>query len=223
MTNYQAERAAMIESQIRPNNVTDPRLLEALYRTPRENYVPPSLRSLAYMDGPLRVEPAHDDRPARYLLAPMVLAKLMQLAAVKEDSHVLDIGPATGYSAAILAQLAKDVVAVECDPGLSALAKDALEAQQIENVKHVTNALHEGAANDAPFDVIFINGRLNEAPEGLLKQLAPEGRLVAVIGSEISAKAQLFTKMDERIQVVADFDAGTPLLPGFEKKHEFAF
>lgn len=223
MTDFQAERAAMIESQIRPNHVTDTRLLEALYNTPRENYVPPSLRSLAYMDGPLRVEAAHDDSPARYLLAPMVLAKLIQLAAVKKDDRVLDIGPATGYSTAILTQLAKEVIAVECDAGLSALAKDVLESQGIANAKILTQALHEGAAEYAPFDVIFVNGRLSEAPEKLLKQIAPNGRLVAVTGSNISAKAKLFVKIDEYIQSIADFDAGTPALPGFKNIDEFAF
>jgi protein-L-isoaspartate(D-aspartate) O-methyltransferase len=223
MTDFKAERAAMIESQIRPNGVTDVRLLEALYQTPRETFVPPSLRSLAYMDGPLRVESAHDGRPARYLLAPMTFAKLVQLARVKAEDKVLDVGPATGYSTAILARLASKVVAVECDAGLLAVAKDALESQQISGVKTVANALADGAPEHAPFDVVFVNGRLTDAPERLLGQLAPGGRLVAVIGSETSAKATLFTKIDETIQAVIDFDSGGPVLPGFEKKVEFAF
>lgn len=223
MIDFKAERAAMVESQIRPNSVTDVKLLEALYRTPRENFVPPSLRSLAYMDGPLRVEPSRDGQSARYLLAPMVLARLVQLAGVKADDRVLDVGPATGYSTAILAQLGKEIVAVERDAGLMAIAKDALEAERITGVKTVTNALAEGAPDDAPFDVVFVNGRLTEAPELLLKQLAPGGRLVALVGSEITAKATLFTQIDDTIQTVTDFDAGAPALPGFEKKVEFAF
>jgi protein-L-isoaspartate(D-aspartate) O-methyltransferase len=223
MTDYKAERAAMIESQIRPNNVTDVRLLEALYLTPRERFVPPSLRSLAYMDGPLRVEPPHDGQPARYLLSPMVLARLVQIARVKPQDRILDIGPATGYSTAILAQLGKEVVAVENDAGLLAIAKDALESEEISGVKTVANPLSEGAPDDGPFDVIFVNGRLTEAPEKLLKQLAPGGRLVALIGTEVSAKAKLFTRIDDTIQTVTQFDAGAPALPGFEKKTEFAF
>lgn len=223
MTDFKAERAAMIESQLRPNGVTDVRLLEALYRTPRESFVPPSLRTLAYMDGSLQVEPPHDGRPARHLLAPMAFAKLVQLARVRPDDRVLDVGPATGYSTAILARLGKEVVAVECDAGLLAVAKDALEAERITGVKMVANALADGAPEHAPFDVVFVNGRLTEAPERLLGQLAPGGRLVALIGNEISAKGTLFTKIDDTIQSVIEFDSGAPALPGFEKKVEFAF
>ena len=109
------------------------------------------------------------------------------------------------------------------DGFLSPVAKDALEAQQISGVKTVANALADGAPEHAPFDVIFVNGRLTDAPERLLGQLATGGRLVAVIGNETSAKATLFTKIDETIQSVIDFDSGGPVLPGFEKKVEFAF
>ena len=223
MIDFKAERTTMIESQIRPNAVTDVRLLEALYRTPRESFVPPSLQPLAYMDGPLQVESSDDSRPARYLLTPMVFARLVQLARVKADDRVLDIGPATGYSTAILAQLGKEVVAVECDAGLLAVAKEALEAERITGVKTVSNALEEGAPDDAPFDVIFVNGRLSEVPERLLKQLAPGGRLVAMVGSEISAKAKLIMKIGDTFQAVIDFDGGAPALPGFEVKTEFVF
>lgn len=223
MVDFRAERAAMIESQIRPNAVTNVRLLEALYRTPRESFVPPSLQSLAYMDGPLKVEPSHDGRPARYLLSPMVFAKLVQLARVGADDRVLDIGPATGYSTAILAQLGKEVIAVECDAGLLAIAKEALEKQRVTGVESFMNALEEGAPDNAPFDVIFVNGRLNEVPERLLRQLAPGGRLVAIVGGEISATAKLFTKIGDTFQAVTDFDSGAPALPGFEVKAEFCF
>lgn len=223
MIDFKAERAAMIESQIRPNAVTDARLLAAMYRTPRESFVPPSLQPIAYMDGSLKVEPAHDGRPARYLLAPMVFARLVQLARVKADDRILDIGPATGYSTAILAQLGKEVIAVECDAGLLAVAKEALESEHITRVKTVMNALEEGVPDHAPFDVIFVNGRLNDAPERLLKQLASGGRMVAVVGSEVSAKAKLYTKINDTIQSVTDSDSGAPALPGFEFKAEFVF
>lgn len=223
MTDFKAERAAMVESQIRPNGVTDVRLLEALYLTPRESFVPPSLRSLAYMDGTLRVESARDGQPARYLLDPMTFAKLVQLARVKAEDKVLDVGPATGYSTAILARLAREVIAVECDAGLLAITKDALESERITGARLVANALSDGAPEHAPFDVIFVNGRLTEAPERLLSQLAPGGRLVAIVGNDVAAKGTLYTKIDDTIQSVTDFDSGGPVLPGFEKKVEFAF
>ncbi|MBX2805322.1 MAG: protein-L-isoaspartate O-methyltransferase [Hyphomicrobiales bacterium] len=223
MTDYKVERAAMIESQIRPNNVTDARLLEALYRTPREAFVPPSLQSLAYMDGPLRVEPSRDGQAERYLLAPMVLARLIQLARVSTYDRVLDVGPATGYSTAILAQLGKEVVALETDAGLLLVAQDAIESEGLAGVKSVIGPLADGAPAEAQFDVIFVNGRLTEAPETLLKQLAPGGRLVALIGNEVSAKATKFTRLGDKIQSVTEFDAGAPMLPGFTTTTEFAF
>ncbi len=223
MTDYKVQRAIMIESQLRPNRVTNPRLLQAFHRTPRELFVPPSQRPLAYMDAALRVEAARKGGAARYLLAPMVLARLIQIAAVKETDRVLDVAPATGYSTAILARLAREVVALEHDAGLAAIARDALAAEGLENVKQVTGEFAEGSPDDAPFDVILVNGRVEEAPEKLLGQLAEGGRLVAIVGGETASEARLFTKIGGSVQSVADLDAGAPLLPGFEKKPQFVF
>jgi protein-L-isoaspartate(D-aspartate) O-methyltransferase len=223
MTDFKAERENMIESQIRPNAVTSVALLKAMSEMSREAFVPPSQRSLAYMDGPLKVEAARDGQPARYLLSPMVFAKLAQLAAVKANDRVLDVGPATGYSTAILAKLAKEVVALERDAGLTAIAADALAGEKIENVKQITEPHEIGAASDAPFDVIFLNGRIECEPSALFDQLAGGGRLVAVMGSATAAKARLFTKIDSTIQETIAFDAGAPLLPGFEAKPAFSF
>ena len=223
MSDFKAERETMINSQIRPNAVTNVALLAAMLATPREAFVPPSLRNLAYMDGNLRVEAPRDGEPARYLLAPMVFAKLTQLARVKESDRVLDVGPATGYSTAILAKLAKEVIAVERDAGLAALAKDALAAQGIENAKLIIGPLEDGAPEDAPYDVIFVNGRLGCMPDRLLAQLAAGGRLVGIKGPDMAPKARLFTKIDSSIQEIAAFDAAAPQLPGFEAKPIFTF
>ena len=223
MSNFKAERENMIESQIRPNAVTQGDLLKAMLGTPRELFVPPSQRSLAYMDGALRVEAARDGQPARYLLSPMVFAKLVQLAEVKATDKVLDVGAATGYSTAILARLAREVVALECDAGLAALAKDALSAQGIENARVIAGPLQEGLRAESPFDVIFLNGRLGCEPEALFSQLSAGGRLVAIMGEETVSKAQLFRNIDSKIQRVMAFDAAAPLLPGFEPRQLFAF
>ena len=223
MTDFRTERENMIESQIRPNAVTNTSLLKAMMETPRDAFAPPSQRTLAYMDSPLRVEAARDGQPARYLLSPMVFAKLVQLAGVKPTDRVLDVGPATGYSTAILARLAKEVVAVERDAGLAAMATDALAKEKIDNAKFVIGEHDEGAPDEPPFDVIFMNGRLGYKPKKLFLQLAPNGRLVAVIGTETVAKAQLFMKIDSRIQKVIAFDAGAPSLPNFETKTAFTF
>ncbi len=223
MSNFNAERETMIESQIRPNAVTSTPLLKAMAETPREAFVPPSQRNIAYMDGALRVEAARDGQPARYLLPPMVFAKLAQLARIKETDRVLDIAPATGYSSAILARLAREVVAVECDAGLAALAQDALAGQGIGNVELVNGPLAEGAPDKGPYDVIFMNGRLEREPEELFAQLAPGGRLVAIMGPEAAPKARLFTKIDSSLQMNQGFDAAAPLLPTFEVKQKFTF
>ncbi len=202
MSIYKAERETMIELQIRPNAVTSVALLKAMADTPREIFVPPSQRNLAYMDEALKVESARDGHPARYLLAPMVFAKLAQLAGVKPDDRVLDVGAATGYSTAILAKLAKEVVAVDDDAGLTAIAKDAFADQGLTNAKFATGPLDEGAPGEAPFDLIFLNGRIEREPLKLFEQLAPGGRLVAVMGTNSAPKARLFTKIGNTISGV---------------------
>ena len=223
MSNFKAERENMIESQIRPNAVTQGELLKAMLKTPRELFVPPSQRSFVYMDGALRVEAARDGQPARYLLSPMVFAKLAQLAEIKPADKVLDVGAATGYSTAILARLAREVVALECDAGLAALAKDVLSAERIENARVAEGTLQDGFEAESPFDVIFLNGRLGCEPEMLFPQLSEGGRLVAITGDETASKAQIYRKIDSKIQRVTAFDAAAALLPGFERKQVFAF
>ena len=176
MSDFKLERINMVESQIRPNAVTDGDLLKALLDTPREAFVPPALRSLAYMEGVLCVEGARDNRPARHLLSPMVFAKLAQLAEIRKTDRVLDVGGTTGYSAAILSRLATSVVALENDAGLTAVAKDALAGLGIKNVTFSMGPLEAGAPESAPFDVIFLNGRVNNLLESLFSQLAEGGR-----------------------------------------------
>jgi protein-L-isoaspartate(D-aspartate) O-methyltransferase len=223
MTDLKLERANMVESQIRPNAVTNPDLLKALLETPRELFVPPSLRSLAYLDGVLCVEDARDHHPARYLLSPMVFAKLAQLAGIRKIDRVLDVGAATGYSTAILARLAASVVVLENDAGLTAVAKEALGNLGIAGVSFVMGPLEAGAPESAPYDVIFINGRVGQLPGPLLEQLAEGGRLVAVVGMESAAKAKRVCRIDGGFQEITGFDAGAPLLTGFEAKKTFVF
>jgi protein-L-isoaspartate(D-aspartate) O-methyltransferase len=223
MSNFAVERHNMVESQIRTCGVTNPRLLAALREVPREAFVPPSARSLAYMDGPLQVEAAREGHAARYLLAPMLFAKLVQLAEIKAEDKVLDVGAATGYSSAVLARIAASVVALECDAGLAAVAKDTLATQKVNNVEIFVGALDGGAPDKGLYESIIVNGRLAAKPDTLLGQLKPGGRLVAVIGGEAGAKAHLFQKTGGAVREVIAFDAGCPTLPGFEARYAFAF
>jgi protein-L-isoaspartate(D-aspartate) O-methyltransferase len=223
MSDFKLERANMVESQIRPNAVTDTELLKVLLETPRELFVPPSLRALAYLDGELRVEEARDHRPARNLLSPMAFAKLAQLARVRNGDRILDIGGATGYSAAILARLGASVVAVENDAGLIAVAKEALATLGIGNVSFTVGPMEAGAPEHAPYDVIFLNGRVSQLPDALLDQLSEGGRLVAPMGTAHATKGKLLSKIDSRIQERIGFDIGASPLPGFEPKKAFVF
>jgi protein-L-isoaspartate(D-aspartate) O-methyltransferase len=225
-TDFERQRLAMVESQVRPNNVTDRRLLVALRGLPRESFVPPALRALAYMDGSIEVFPSIDGAPARFLLAPMVLARLVQLCSIEPSDRVLDVGCATGYSTAVLARLGHSVIGLEPEPELAGAAERALDALSIENATIVNGELAAGYAEAAPYDVVLLNGSVPAVSETLLSQLKEGGRLAAVVTGANSAsqgKAYLFVKVGKEASGVPHFDAGAKPLPGFAPKPSFVF
>jgi protein-L-isoaspartate(D-aspartate) O-methyltransferase len=227
MADFAIQRIAMVESQLRPNEVFDRRLIGAMRALPRENFVPPRLREVAYIDDALEVFPSIDGAPARFLLAPMVLARLIQLASVEPQDSVLDIGCATGYSTAVLAGLARSVVGLEAEPELAEAARGALRELAISNAEIVTGALAEGHATGGPYDVILLNGSVPEVSTALLAQLKEGGRLVVVISRNATnpsqGKAYLFVKVSDEASGVPHFDAGARALPGFAPKPAFIF
>jgi protein-L-isoaspartate(D-aspartate) O-methyltransferase len=223
MSDNSAARINMVESQIRPNQVTDARLLRALMNIPRESFVPASLRDLAYMEVEIPVAPARQGKPERRLMSPMPLARLIQLAEIKSDNLVLDVGCTTGYSTALLARLAESVVGLESDEGLAEQASQTLMELEADNAAVVSGALPVGYAGEGPFDVILLNGCVPEVPESLLKQLRVGGRLVAIISEHNFGQATLFRNIGGRVSRRAVFDAGGPPLPGFERAKEFVF
>ena len=227
MTNDAASRLAMIESQVRPNQVTDRRLLAAMGTLPREIFVPQALSGLAYMESAIEVFPSIDGAPARYLLAPMVLARLLQLASVEPHDRVLDVGCGTGYSTAILASLGQSVIGLEPEPELAAAARRNVAALGIANAEIVSGPLPAGWPDGAPYDVVFLNGSVPEPPEEIAAQLAEGGRMVFVRASQNpgvrTGKACLFVKVDGEASGLAHFDAGAPLLPGFTPGPHFVF
>ena len=178
MINSALRRDTMVDTQLRPNEVTDGRLLEAMRSVPRELFVPAALRGLAYMDESIEVFPSIDGAPARYLLAPMVLARLVQLAAVEPEDNVLDVGCATGYSTAVLASLARNVTGLEPEPELAKAARRTLRDLGIDNAEIVKGALNDGHKKRGPYDAIVLNGSVPEPPQTLLDQLKEGGRLV---------------------------------------------
>ncbi len=221
--NFKAARLAMVESQIRPNGVRDPRLLNAFASIPRENFVPEDRKALAYMDEAVPAAPASAGSPARYLLPPMVLARMLQFANPPATGRALDVGGVTGYSAAILAQLCAKVHALESSESLGETMKRCLVRAGIDTVSVHAGALNAGLASEKPYDLILVNGGVSKEPKELLDQLAEGGRLVAIVGKGWLGHAFLFTKSSGVISGRAVFDAGAEILPGFEAKPQFVF
>ena len=226
MIDFARRRLTMVESQLRPNEVTDARLLAAMGALPRERFMPERLRPFAYIDEGIEVFPATGGAPPRYLLAPMVLARLVQLAAVEPDDDVLDIGCATGYSTAVLARLGRFVIGLEPEPELAHAARVNLRALGLANAEIVEGPLAEGYPGKAPYDVILLNGSVPVAPETLFGQLKQGGRLAAILsraapGSQ--GRAYLFVSAGRETSGVPHFDAGAPPLPGFSPEPSFSF
>ena len=209
-----AARLHMIDSQIRPNDVTDPQLLAAIGAVARENFVPRNARAIAYADVPVEVA------PGRFLLEPRCFAKLLQLAAIGPEDHILDVGCATGYSSAVLARLGGKVVALEQDADLLRIASEALVNSSVTLVQ---GGLIEGAKMEGPFDVIVVEGAIEQSPDTLLSQLNEGGRLVTVMQENGQSRAVIFLKEQGGIGRRAVFDAAAPLLAGFKKAMGFVF
>lgn len=226
MIDFARRRLTMVETQIRPNEVTDPRLLAILRALPRERFVPDRLRPLAYIDEAVEVFPSIDGAPARFLLAPMVLARLVQLAAVEPHDTVLDVGCATGYSTAVLAGLGRAAIGLEPEPELAEAARDALRELGIVNAEIVEGPLGRGHREAGPYDVILLNGSVPRPPEALTAQLCEGGRLAAVLsngGADRQGRAYFFVKVGGEVSGVPHFDAGARPLPGFAPEFSFSF
>lgn len=215
MSNSTLQRKNMVESQVRPSDVTDRRITAAMLDVAREAFVPPAFKSLAYMDGEPEVA------PSRRMLAPRTLARLLQLASIEAGDRVLDIGAATGYCAAVIDRLAQEVVALEHDPALAEAAKTALA--EASKVKVVTGDLASGHKPGALYDVIVIEGAVETIPESLLEQLGFGGRLVAIEVAGGLSRAVLITRTQTAYNRRVGFDATAPRLPGFQKPKAFVF
>lgn len=223
MMDFEAARTKMVDNQIRTTDVTSHSVLSAFLTVPREAFVPADLKPLAYIDEDLQIAPAKDGNPPRYIMEPSPLAKLVQLAAITKDDVVLEIGCGAGYAAAILSQVAGSVVAVESDEALAAKATATLSELAYDNVAVVTGNLEQGYPGEGPYDVIFVNGAVEEVPEALLSQLHEGGRLVAVVGYGNAARARLYVRAHGVASFSEYFNAAVKPLPGFRTAAEFVF
>lgn len=215
---YALSRFNMIEGQIKTNRVTDPFVLDAMAEVPREDFVPTAKKGVAYIDDAVEVA------PGRFMLEPMVLARMLEGCALKETDIVLDIGCNTGYSTAILAKIVSTVVALEEDEKLAKSASDTLNALGVDNAVVVTGPMKEGVVKQAPYDVILFNGAVSEVPETIKNQLADGGRLVAVTaGKSTMSTVSVYTRNNELLSKRDIMEAGVSLLPGFEAEKGFSF
>lgn len=217
--NYSQARTHMVDSQITPSGVVDAGLIEAFETIPREEFVPDALKGVAYRDEEI------DLGQGRFLLEPMTLSKMLQAVDLTADDVVLDIGGASGYSAAILSSLVSTVVALESEELYLNKAAHVWDSLDICNVVGKQGALTAGYPKQT-FDVILLNGAVDEIPQNLLAQLAPDGRLISIVKKpgETMGNVVLTQNLGEnQFSSYTLFSAGCPYLPGFEPKPAFSF
>ncbi|HJQ17384.1 MAG TPA: protein-L-isoaspartate O-methyltransferase [Allosphingosinicella sp.] len=212
--NFEQMRRAMVASQLRTTGVDDPRVLAAMGAVPRERFVPPDRAAIAYADAVLPLA------AGRALNSPMALGKLLTEAAPRPQDRALVVGAATGYAAAVLARLVASVVAVEEEPALAAMAKGLLAA---DKVKLVAGPLAKGHKSGAPYDLILIDGAVEQIPQALIDQLADGGRLAAGLIERGVQRLALGRRAGDGFGMIAFADAASAPLPGFARPPGFSF
>ena len=218
-------RRNMVDSQILPNRVVDTRIIDAMSEIPREAFVAANQAGIAYVDEALALG------DGRYMMEPMIVARLLETAQLSSNDTVLCIGCGSGYASAIIARIVTVVVAVECDKSQAQKASNILVELGIDNVAVIDGVLSEGMADQGPYDVIFFDGAVSHVPEIIIQQLSDGGRLVAMVSAAGGAlgfagaqgSAQLITRHGDAFSRQCIFDAGTPILPGFESEKPFVF
>ncbi|WP_234682922.1 protein-L-isoaspartate O-methyltransferase family protein [Bradyrhizobium monzae] len=220
MSGFSTARLKMVDGQVRTNDVTDRRILDAMLTVPREAFVPASRQALAYLDLDLDVS---EGGAKRFLIKPQLIGKLLQAAEIGEADNVLVVGCATGYLAALAAKLARQVTATESDSALAAKAKDVFAAMGLGNVTCKAAPSAEGDPAAAPYDVIILNGATEVTPNGLFGQLREGGRLVGVSAESRPSRAMIVTRTHGEFGHRPLFDAAAPVLPGLERAAAFVF
>jgi protein-L-isoaspartate(D-aspartate) O-methyltransferase len=221
MSGFSTARQNMVDCQVRPSDVTDVPIIDAMLEVPREAFVPQNQRALAYLD--LDLDVSEGASVKRFLIKPAVLARMLQAAEIRATDAVLVVGCATGYAAAVVAKIAGQVTATESDASLAAKARTALAGLGLGTVTVRGAAAADGDSAAAPYDVIVLNGATEIIPEGLFRQLKQGGRLVGVFATTLPPRATLVTHSHDDFGHRALFDAVAPVLPGLERVPAFVF
>jgi len=214
---FAVARRKMVHSQIRTSEVTDPAVVEAMTAVPRELFVPLANRAFAYVDEDLAVG------KGRYLIEPVVLARLLQLAELQSTDNVLVVGAGLGYSAAVAARLVQSVVALESDAAVADQASKILAEVAPGKLSVVVGDLKSCWPAKSPYDAIIVDGAVSALPVNFKPQLADGGRLVCIVRDGPVGRATLVTRAGDSYGSRQEFDAMTPILPGFEKQPKFVF
>ena len=217
MIDFLARRTTMVDTQIRPADVTKFPIIDAMLQVRREMFVPDNLRETTYADAILNLG------NSRYILEPRIFAKMLDAVDIQRNELVLDVGCGMGYSAAVIGKLSEAVVALEENEVMVAEAEAVLAAEGCLNVAVVQSKLTDGAAQHSPFDVIMIEGAVDKIPEGLVAQLVEGGRIVAVFRQKDHGAVRVGYKTDGRMSWRFACNAYAPVLSGFETAHAFAF
>jgi protein-L-isoaspartate(D-aspartate) O-methyltransferase len=221
MSGFSTARQNMVDCQVRPSDVTDVPIIDAMLEVPREAFVPQNQRALAYLD--LDLDVSEGASVKRFLIKPAVMARMLQAAEIKATDAVLVVGCATGYAAAVVAKIAGQVTATESDSSLAAKAGTALAGLGLGTVTVRSAAAADGDSAAAPYDVIVLNGATEIIPEGLFRQLKQGGRLVGVFAATLPPRATIVTHSHDDFGHRALFDAVAPVLPGLERVPAFVF
>jgi protein-L-isoaspartate(D-aspartate) O-methyltransferase len=215
MTDFEASRVMMVDTQVRPSDVTKFPIIDAMLSVKREAFVPSAMREVAYMGENISLG------TNRVMLEPRPLAKMLDALEIEQDEMVLDIGCGLGYSSALLARMAEAVVAVEEDADFAREAESNLAEQGADNVALVEGALTQGAAKHGPYDVIIIEGGVAQVPQSLTDQLNEGGRIAAIFTTGALGECRVGYKVDGDVSWRLAFNASAPILPGFEAQHSF--
>jgi protein-L-isoaspartate(D-aspartate) O-methyltransferase len=214
---FERARRNMIDSQVKPNRVTDEAVIDAMATVPRENFVPKSKQGIAYIDEDIALG------DGRVLIEPMVFARMLQSAEIRSTDAVLDVACAGGYSSAVIGRIASAVVGLESNADFARSAEKVLLDMGADNAVIIEGDLRKGYAKQAPYDVIMINGAIEDEPEELFAQLSEGGRLVAVKLVNGVGRATVWTRHGDDVSARPIFDAGIPALEEFAKAPSFVF